>query len=194
MLFEYLYEAMLIYIHINSSINAMKQRLYREILFMSKCTVKQAMGFVIVSMVFLFAFSATAQAAATKTTLNALLKNSGITFKLGLLNRTDGFLAGIIIKGNKIPTITIAPGLDRMLLVQVNGSDMIFQGDGKGKMQIIQADGDLSTALCILNAVIDFITGLQNSQGDPLSLFTQIVSLITNITACTGGTTPAPGA
>jgi hypothetical protein len=155
---------------------------------MSKRILKQAMGCVIVSMVFLFAFSATAQAAAKKTTLNTLLKNSGITFKLAPLNRTDGFLFGFSFKGKNIPAITIAPGLGRTLLVQVNGNDMIFQGDGSGTMQVIQADGDLSSALCILTAVIDFLTGLQTSQGDPVGLFTQIISLVTTITSCSAGT------
>ena len=155
---------------------------------MNKRILKQVTGFVIVAMVFLFAFSATAQAAAKKPALNTLLKNSGIAFKLVTLNRTDGFLFGLSFTGKNIPAITIAPGLGRMLLVQVNGNDMIFQGDGTGNMQVIQADGDLENALCILKTVVSFISGLQTCQGDLTCLFTQIVSLVTQITTCTAGT------
>jgi len=155
---------------------------------MSKRTLQQTAGFVIVSMVVLFAFSATAQAAAKKPTLNALLKNSGITFKLVPLDRTDGFLVGLSFTGKNIPAITIAPGLGRTLLVQVNGNDMIFQGNGAGNMQVIQANGDLSSTLCILKAVIGFLSGLQTSLSDPVGLFTQIISLITQITTCSAGT------
>ena len=156
---------------------------------MSKITSKRGAGFVIAAMVFLFVLSTTAQAAVKKPTLNSLLKSSGITFKIVKLDRTDGFLFGLTFKGKKIPSITIAPGLDRMLLVQVNGNDMIFQGDGTGKMQVIQADGDISVVLCIVDTVLDFITGLQTCQSDPVCLFTQIISLITNIMTCNGGTT-----
>jgi hypothetical protein len=153
---------------------------------MSKRTLQQAMGCIIVSMVFLFAFSETAQAAAKKPTLNAMLKSSGIAFKVVMLNRTDGFMFGLSFKGKAIPEITIAPGFNGMLLVQVDGGDMIFQRDASGKMQLISADGgDLGSALCILNAVIDFLTGLQTSQGDPVRLFSAIFSLVTDITACT---------
>jgi hypothetical protein len=155
---------------------------------MRKLASKQGAGFIIAAMVFLFAVSTTAQAAVKKTTLNNLLKSSGITFKIAKLDRTDGFLFGFSFKGKNIPSIIIAPGFDRLLLVQVNGNDMIFQGDGTGKMQVIQADGDIGTVLCILNTVLDFITGLQTCQGDPACLFTQIFSLITNITTCTAGT------
>jgi len=155
---------------------------------MNKLATQRGAGFVIAAMIFIFAFSTTAQAAAKKPTLKNLLKSSGITFKIERLDRMDGFMFGFTFKGKKIPSITIAPGFDRMLLVQVNGNDMIFQGDGTGKMQIIQADGEIGVALCILNTVIDFITGLQTCQSDPVCLFSQIVSLVTNIMTCTAGT------
>lgn len=155
---------------------------------MNKFASKKGMGFFIAAVVLLFALSTTAQAAVKKPSLNNLLKSSGITFKIERLDRTDGFLFGLTFKGKKIPTITIAPGLSRMLLVQVNGNDIIMQGDGTGKMQIIQADGDLGVALCIVNKVVDFLTGLQTCQSDPACLFTEIVSLVTNIITCTAGT------
>lgn len=159
---------------------------------MSKFVSKQGAGWIIAALVFLFAFSTTAQAAVKKPTLNKLLKSSGITFKIERLDRMDGFLFGFSFKGKKIPSITIAPGFDRMLLVQVNGNDMIFQGNGTGKMQVIQADGDIGTALCILDTVLDFVGGLQTCQADPVCLFRQIFLLISNITTCTAGTeTPA---
>jgi hypothetical protein len=167
----------------------MKQRFMQGRFFMSKRTLKQTTGFVIVSMLFLFAFSATAPAAAKTATLSSLLKTSGTTFKIQLLNRTDGFLFGLTVKGKNSPPVTIAPGFDRKLLVQLNGSDMIFQTNAAGVTEVIQADGDLTTALCILKTITGFFTGLQTCQGDPLCLFTQIFSLVTNITTCTSGTT-----
>ena len=153
---------------------------------MKQLATTRRWGFAIAAMVFLFAFTTTAQAAVKKPTLNSLLATSGVTFKIAKLDRTDGFLFGLTFKGKKIPSITIAPGLSRMLLVQVGADEMIFQGNGAGKMELISATGgDLTTALCILTTVIDFITGLQTCQSDPLCLFTEIVSLITGITTCT---------
>ena len=156
---------------------------------MSKLASKRGAGFIIAAMVFLFTVSTTTQAAVKKPTLNSLLKSSGITFKIAKLDRTDGFLFGLTFTGKKIPSITIAPGLDRMLLVEVNGNDMIFQGDGTGKMQVIQANGDIEVALCIVSSVLDFMTGLQTCQSDPACLFTQIFTLIRSITTCTAGST-----
>ena len=158
---------------------------------MKQLATTQRWGFVIAAMVFLFAFTTTAQAAVKKPSLNTLLVNSGITFKLAKLDRTDGFLFGLTFKGKKIPSITIAPGFGRMLLVQVGAEEMIFQGNGAGKMELIQATGgDLTTVLCILTTVLDFITGLQTCQSDPACLFGQIISLIQGITTCTASTTP----
>lgn len=149
---------------------------------------KRGAGCVIAAMVFLFAFSTTAEAAVKKISLNTMLKSSGITFKIERLDRTDGFLFGITFKGSNIPTITLAPGFGRMLLVQVDGADIILQGDGAGKMQIIQADGDIGEALCVLEAVIDFLRGMQTCVADPVCLFRQIFILVTDITACSAGT------
>jgi hypothetical protein len=149
---------------------------------------KRGAGCVIAAMVFLFAFSTTAQAAVKKISLNTMLKSSGITCKIERLDRTDGFLFGITFKGGKIPTITLAPGFGRMLLVQVDGADIILQGDGAGKMQIIQADGDIGVAICVLDSVIDFLTGMQTCVADPVCLFRQIFILVTDITACSAGT------
>jgi hypothetical protein len=149
---------------------------------------KKGTGFILAAAVLLFTFGVTAQAASQQASLKNLLKSSGITFKITKLNRTDGFLFGLTFKGKKIPSITIAPGLDRMMLVQVNGSDTIFQGDGTGKMQVIQADGDIGVALCIVNRVYDFFTAIQTCQSDPVCLFLEIFSLIQNITACSAET------
>jgi hypothetical protein len=144
----------------------------------------------IVAVAFLFAMTTTAQAAVKKPNLNSLLASSGISFKLVKLDRTDGFLFGLSFKGKRTPSITISPGLGRMLLVQVGDNEMIFQGNGAGKMQVIQADGDIGVAMCILSAVIDFLSGLQTAQADPIALFTQIIALVTSITACSSGVTP----
>jgi hypothetical protein len=153
---------------------------------------KRGAGCVIAAMVFLFAFTTTAQAAAKKISLNTMLKSSGITFKIERLDRADGFLFGITFKGGNIPTITLAPGFGRMLLVQVDGADIILQGDGAGKMQIIQADGDIGEAICVLNAVIDFLKGMQTCVADPVCLFKQIFTMVISITDCSAGTeTPA---
>jgi hypothetical protein len=147
-------------------------------------TATRRMGFVIAAIVFLFTLTTVGQADARTTSLNKMLGSSGIAFKVVRLDRTDGFLFGFTFKGKKIPTITIAPGFGRMLLVQVNGNEMIFQGDGTGKMQIIQADGDIGIALCVLDAVIEFLSGLQTCQSDPACLFTQIYTMVTTIISC----------
>jgi hypothetical protein len=153
---------------------------------------KRGAGCIIAAMVFLFAFGTTAQAAVKKISLNTMMKSSGISIKIERLDRTDGFMFGITFKGSKIPTITLAPGFGRMLLVQVDGADIILQGDGAGKMRIIQADGDIGVAICVLDAVIDFLTGMQTCQADPVCLFKQIFTMVISITECNAGTeTPA---
>lgn len=158
---------------------------------MQHLTAARRMGFLIAAIVFLFTLTTVGQADAKTTSLKKMLSASGIGFKVVKLDRTDGFLYGFSFKGKKIPSVTIAPGFGRMLLVQVNGNEMIFQGNGAGKMQIIQADGDFEKVLCILDSVIDFLRGLQTSQGDAVSLFMDIFALVTQITAC-GAETPAP--
>jgi hypothetical protein len=155
---------------------------------MNTFSSKRGAGYVIAAMVFLFAFSTTAEAAVKKISLNTMLKSSGITFKIERLDRADVFLFGITFKGSNIPTITLAPGFGRMLLVQVDGADIILQGDGTGKMQIIQAEGDIGEAICVLDAVIDFLRGMQTCVADPVCLFRQIFILVTDITACSAGT------
>ncbi len=157
---------------------------------MNKLARTRTMGFVIGAVVLLFAMTTTAQAAAKKPTLKSLLATSGIAFKVAKLDRTDGFLYGFTFKGKKIPSITIAPGFGRMLLVEVGANEMIFQGNGTGKMEIIQTNGDIGVALCVLSSVIDFLSGLQAGASDPLTLFTQIISLATRITTCTAGGAP----
>ena len=160
---------------------------------MQHLTATRRMGFLIAAIVFLFTLTTVGQADAKATSLKKMLSASGIAFKVVKLDRTDGFLYGFSFKGKQIPTITIAPGFGRMLLVQVNGNEMIFQGDGTGNMQIIQADGDIEVALCILDAVVGFLRGLQTCQSDPMCLFSEIVTLVTNITTCSAGTTqPTP--
>ena len=156
---------------------------------MSKLASKRGMGFVIASMVFLFTLTTVGQADAKTTNLNKMLSASGIAFKMVWLDRTDGFLFGFSLKGKKIPSIIIAPGFGRMLLVQVNGIEMIFQGDGVGKMQVIQAEGDIGIAVCVLNAVGDFLSGLETCQSDPVCLFSQIFTMVTTIVSCSSGTT-----
>ena len=154
---------------------------------MKKHPVRKALAVAVLSAFCFSALIVPAQAA-SKVTLNSLLKSSGITFKLEWLKRTDGFLFGFTFKGSSSPAITIAPGFGQKLLVQVNGSDMIFQKDATGKWQVIQADGDLSVVLCYLNSVIDFITGLQTCQGSIPCLFQEILALVTQVTSCSGGT------
>ncbi|MBN2108473.1 MAG: hypothetical protein JW832_13695 [Deltaproteobacteria bacterium] len=159
---------------------------------MNTCASKRGAGCVIAAMVFLFAFSTSSQAAVKKISLNTMLKSSGITLKIERLDRMDGFLFGLTFKGSNIPTITLAPGFGRMLLVQIDGADIILQGDGTGKIQIIQAEGDIGEAICVLDAVIDFLRGMQTCLADPVCLFKQIFILVTDITACSAGTeTPA---
>jgi hypothetical protein len=151
------------------------------------------MGFLIAAIVFLFTLTTVWQADAKTTSLNKVLSTSGIAFKVVRLDRTDGFLFGFSFKGKRVPSITIAPGFGRMLLVQVNGNEMIFQGDGAGKMQVIQAGEDIVIALCVLDAVVGFLRELQTCQSAPACLFTQIYTMVTTIISCSEGTTePTP--
>lgn len=146
----------------------------------------QATALAAFSLIFLLTFTTGAQAALQKGGLGALLKKSGMTMKLERLNRADGFPLGLSFQRKNMPAVTIAPGLDRMLLVRTGAGETIFQGDGSGGMQIIQSDGDFAEALCVLNAVIQFISGLQTCQGDFACLFTEIFTLVTNLQACDG--------
>lgn len=148
---------------------------------------RQATALAAFFLIFLLAFTTSAQAALHKGGLGALLKKSGMTMKLERLNRTDGFVLGLSIKGANMPAVTIAPGLGRMLLVRTGAGETIFQGDGSGGMQVIQADGDLAEALCVLQSVIQFITGLQNCQGDFACLFSEIFTLVMDLQTCSEG-------
>jgi hypothetical protein len=148
------------------------------------------MGVFTAALLFLFTATAAVPADAKQASLKSMLRSNGIGMKIVRLDRVDGFLFGLSFTGPK-RTIVIAPGLDKMLLVQVDGNDVILQRDETGKFQVIQAEGDFSYILCIAQSVISFLSDLTVcGEGNTSCLFTSVVSLVTNIMACSNAAVP----
>ena len=154
-------------------------------------TVSRRMGVFIAALVFLFALTTVAQASVNASSLKSQLIKNGIAMKLVRLDRTDGFLFGLSFKGPHNRSILIAPGLERMFLVVVDGNEIILQADATGKMQIIQADGELSYVLCIVDAIVGFLRNTTLcTQGDPVCYLTSIVTMVQDVLTCNATVAP----
>jgi hypothetical protein len=146
-------------------------------------------GLIIAAMVFFFSLTTVGQASAGDASLKSLLSKNGLSMKIVKLDRTDGFVYGLSFKGPK-KTIVIAPGFDRMFLVQADGHEAILQSDGTGKLQVIQATGDISLLLCYAKAVISFLQNLTTcTQNDYVCYFTALLTLYSDMTSCNTGIT-----
>lgn len=159
--------------------------------FMRHIPATRKTGLLIATMIFLFTFTTVGQASARDTGLKSMLSKNGISMKIVKLDRTDGFVYGLSFKGPK-KTIVIAPGFDRMLLVQADGKDFILQADGTGTLQVIQAeDVDIRYVLCLGRAVLGFFESLTYcAQGDLVCYFTSIFTVFTDAAECNTGITP----
>ncbi len=148
-------------------------------------------GIITAALVFLFSLTTIVPAEAGQFNLKGQLRNNGVTMKIVSLDRTDGFKFGLSfadLKNNT--TFVLAPGLDRRFLVQAGGSEVIMQRDTKGKMEIIQSDGDIRYVLCIVQSVVTFLSDLTLCQGDTTCVFTSVISLVTNILSCNSVANP----
>lgn len=158
---------------------------------MRHVTATQKTGLLITTMIFLFTLTTVGQASARDASLKSLLSKNGISMKIVKLDRTDGFSYGLSFKG-PMRTIVIAPGFDRMFLVQTDGHEAILQADGTGSMQIIQADTpDVSYVICIAQAILGlFQNWITCLQGDTVCYITSVLALFTDVTSCNSGVTP----
>jgi hypothetical protein len=147
-------------------------------------------GLLTAALLFAFALTAAAPAEAGGLGMKSQLAKSGIGLKIVRLDRTDGFLFGLSFTGPRGANIVLSPGLGGMLLAQVDGSDIILQRDSAGKMQVIQAEGDLELALCIVQSVITFINDLTLCQGEPTCVIATVIQLVTSIMTCNTTTVP----
>lgn len=150
---------------------------------------KARMGLAAAALAILFTLATTVPAEA-KFNLKSQLRSNGISLKIVRLDRTDGFLLGLSFSGAN-NTVVIAPGLAGRLLVQARDSEVVMQRDpATGAMQIISADGDLSYALCIIQAVVTFLSDMTLCESDPACVFASVVELVTNILYCNEASVP----
>jgi hypothetical protein len=151
----------------------------------------QKTGLLIAIMIFLFTLTTVGPASAMDSGLKSMLSKNGISMKIVKLDRTDGFKYGLSFKGPK-RTIVILPGIDHMFLVQTDGREAIFQADGTGNLQVIQADDvDIRYVLCLGRAVLGFFESLTYcSQGDVACYLTSIFTVFTDVADCNTGITP----
>lgn len=154
-------------------------------------TVSRRTGVFIAAMVLLFALSTIAQAAVKAPSLKSQLSKNGIAMKLVRLDRTDGFMFGLSFKGPNNRSILIAPGLERMFLVVADGNDIILKADATGNMQIIQADGELSYVLCIVDAIVGFLRVFTLCpQGDVVCYLAPIITMVQDVLTCNATVAP----
>lgn len=141
------------------------------------------MGLAAAALSFLCVLAATPPADAGQFNFKSQLRSSGISLKIVRLDRTDGFLFGVSFSGPN-NAVVIAPGFAGRLLVQARGSEVVMQRDATGTMQVISADGDFAYTLCIIQAVVTFLSDMTLCESDPACVFTSIVELVTNIVYC----------
>ena len=146
-------------------------------------------GLIPAVLVFLFTLTTIAPAEAKLFNLKSQLRNNGVSMKIVNLDRTDGFAFGISFTSPK-NTFVLAPGLAGMWLVQAEGNEVVLQRDALGQMQIIQADGDISSVLCYIQAVVTFLSDLNLCASDPACVFSSIIEVVTNILYCNNAATP----
>lgn len=151
----------------------------------------RATGFFISALVFLFTLTTVGQASARDTAFKSLLNKNAMSIKIVKLDREDGFRYGLSLK-SKNRTVLIAPGYDRMLLVQADGVEAVVQPDATGTLQVIQADDvDIRYVICIAQAVLGFFQNLTYcTQAEYACYFGAVFTIFTDLTACTPSVTP----
>lgn len=151
-----------------------------------KHVVPTRMAFAAVALVFLFALTAATQAQAKQFNLTQQLRQNGISLKIVRLDRHDGFVFGVSFSGPE-SSIVIAPGPFGRWLLNANGDEVMVQHDAaSGNLEIIQADGDILYALCIVQAVVTFFSDLTLCEGEFDCVFGSIIDLVISILSCSG--------
>jgi hypothetical protein len=131
----------------------------------------------------LFTFALAQTADAGDVNLQKWLRANNATAKLVKLDRGDGFSFGFSLKSPRIPSIIIAPGLKRMLLLQVDGEELILQPDQAGQMQVISATEGVWTWICYLQKILAMLTSTQ-SCTTPLCYANALVNLLIGLNSC----------
>jgi hypothetical protein len=147
-------------------------------------------GLVTAALVFLFTLTVIGPAEAKQINLKSQLSKSGISMKIVKLDRTDGFVFGLSFTGLQGKSFVLAPGLNGMFLVQAGGIETIMQRDKTGKMQIIQADGDISYILCIIQSVVTFLSDMTLCEGDLGCVISSVIEVVTNVLSCQDAANP----
>lgn len=133
-----------------------------------------------------FLLTAAAPAQAKQFGFTQQLRQNGISLKIIRLDRPDGFAFGVAFAGPD-RSIVIAPGRSGRWLFQVGGDEVTVQHHAaSGSMEIIQADGDILYALCIVQAVVTFFSDLTLCEGDFTCVVSSIIELVISITSCSG--------
>ncbi len=149
-------------------------------------------GLIAGSLVLLFALAVAVPSEAATFNLKTQLSKKGVSMKIVKLDRTDGFKFGLSFTGPQGNTFTLAPGLNKMFLVQAGDGEIVLQRDTAGKMQIIQASGneDLAYVLCIAQAVITFLMDMIQCDSEPSCMFTAVIEVVTNVLNCNNAAVP----
>ena len=146
----------------------------------SSCTIKVLCSATILCLITL-AMAQVADAGDFK--LQKWMHANHATAKIVRLDRADGFSFGLSLKSPTIPAIIIAPGLERMWLLQFNGEEFILQADQTGQMQIISATGDVWVWLCYIQKILAVLTSAQ-SCTTPLCYANLFVNLLISLHTC----------
>jgi hypothetical protein len=115
--------------------------------------------------------------------LQKCMRTNNTTAKLVKLDRMDGFYFGLSLKSPTTPPIIIAPGLERMWLVQVNGEELIVQADQTGQSQIISATNDVWVWLCYFQKILTMLISAQTCTT-PLCYTNVFVNLLIGLHSC----------
>jgi hypothetical protein len=123
----------------------------------------------------------TAQAAEQR--LHNWLCSNNIVSRLVKLDRSDGFSYGLSLSGPETPCILIAPGKQRMWLVNIEGEEAILQADALGRMLVIAQTDDFWIYLCYIKKITEFLLSAPGCTT-PLCYTDKVLNLFMKMKLC----------
>ena len=140
----------------------------------------------ILVMISIFLQYAPARADSGKQQLRTWMHENKVVTRLVKLDRQDGFMYGLSIKGDSLPEIVIAPGWQRGWLVQVDGEEALLQPDAAGSLQVIAQTDNFIIWVCYLKQITTFLSSALACITPPVALcYTDnFLTLIINLNSC----------